>query len=481
MKTEELETQLRDVLRERAERITESDLLGVSADRSPVAPLSPRKASPRWHGFAAAAVIAVVVGLVAAGLAARNEPQAEQVDQIADEPGTGLPASAAAAPRGWPLTNDEPLPATANAEELRSPESAARAYLSQVVGLPPDWPMENAQVEEDRAAVRYVLQDVEAAILLARDPNGFWYVASADTEFIRPGVPTSVSSPSEVSVAAGPRMYATGARVRVSALAADGRLLTSETTRVKPRGEGEAGVAAVVRLEWSGREMAAVYRADVLDDHDDDPATPEATVGHWSTGMPGSGLSGLPPNIEVATADGVFSEVGAVEEVAEAYMRSRFPDYPAPGIDLDLWATRASLGYVTWMTGDGGESHSGGIILLRQSGDEWSVIAAVTHDVDASSLRVADSRVRGRITTTNRNSLFADVFQPDGTPAAGSPRPEGQPDAAYRFGTAGGSDDGSLDIDVPVEPGSAVVRVNLVGGTILSITEFRMSVPPPAG
>lgn len=261
-------------------------------------------------------------------------------------------------------------------------------------------------------------------------------------------------------------------------LAADGRVLSNAETRVEPQKEGQAGAAAVVALQWDGQEMAAVIRADVKDDHDGNPSTPDATIGHWTTALPAlsGGPQGMPAAVDYQTGEPVFRAPGSVDEVAESYLRDRFPDYPAPGVELEPAFTRGRDAVVTWSTGDSGGTLASGSLWLRRFDEAWAVMAAMTNDVDISALEVGEGRVRGRVTTENINSLFADVFQPDGTPAAGSPRPEGQPNAAYRFGTAGGPGRGSLDIDVPVEPGSAVVRVNLVGGTILSISEVRLVV-----
>ncbi|HUR49465.1 MAG TPA: hypothetical protein VMY88_08090 [Acidimicrobiales bacterium] len=482
METEELETRLRRLLHQRAARITETDLTRGGEAGEAVAPLTVRPNGSRWQGLIAVAAVLLVIALAAAGLAARRPASdMEQLQQPAPESGGGPASSPESPARAWPLTNDEPLRAENNEEQLRTPEAAARAYLSQVVGLPAEWPIDEIETEGDRAVARYVLQDVEAQIDLGRDANGPWYVLSGETELIRPALPTSILSPTDVSIAAGPRMYDAGADVRVTVLATDGRVLASATTRVEPTGEhrdaGQAGAAPVVTLSWDNREVVAAVRADVVDDHDGDPATPAATIGHWTTALPGPGIGGLPTTVDVATSAPLFSAPGSADEVAEAYMRTRLPDYPAPDVELDPAFYRGRRAYVSWSTGQQGEPIAAGIIGLRVSGQDWSVIAVNTHDVDVSDLRSADGKVSGTITTTNINSLYADVFQPDDTPAPGSPRPEGQPGAAYRFGTAGGPGDKSLDIAVPVQPGSAVVRVNLVGGTLLSLTEFRIPVP----
>lgn len=479
MKTEELETHLREVLRERAGRITAEDLAPSRPGERDPGLVERGTGGGAWaRPLAAAAVVLVLVALVAAGLMGRGDPAAERLDQqgVAGQPTPGPDRGA----RAWPLTNDEPLPANLPADRMTTPEAATDAYLTEVVGLPPGWPIAEMLDNGKTATAKYVLQDVPGEVHLAKTDNGLWYVTFAQTEFIKSALPAGPPTGFDLSIEPGPRMYENGADVEASALAADGRLLARGRTRLSSHRNGQAAAAAVVSLKWDGQEMAAVIRAEVKDDHDGDASTPDATIGHFTVALPA--LTGRPQGVAAsADMDGapLFSAPGSVDDVALAYMKDRFPDYPAPGVELQPAVTRARRAYVLWTTGSGGESHSQGQIWLRKDGDAWSVLAATANDVDPSGLSVMNGTVTGRVTTSNINSLFADVFQPDGTPAAGSPRPDGQPDAQYRFGTAGGPGDGSLDIDVAVEPGSAVIRVNLVGGTILSITEFRLPVPQP--
>ena len=480
MKTEELEARLREVLRERADRITEAGL-GGGDERDPrLMAIRRSTAGRRWQGFAVAAVVLVLVGLVAAGLfGGRDAPTDQRVEQVAQEGSSEPPAGLG---RAWPLNNDEPLPAGAQEEDLVSPEVLARAYLTKVVGLPEDWPIERFTNDGHEAYAHYILQDVPALIRMVKSSEGPWYVAQAETDHARPG--SSISREGlDVVLGAGPRTHPNGAPARVTLLAADGRVLLEARGRVSaPPAGGSAGTAQVWSLQWREPELPAAVRVDVLDDHDANESTPEATVGHWTAPLyapVGPGMALMPPGFDPTTTEPLFTAPGSPDEVASAYLRDRFPDYPAPGVEIEPARKRARAFYARWSTSDNGEQISGGVIALREAGDGYGVVAVTTDGLDLSRLEVADGRLRGRISSDNINSIYADVFQPDGTPAAGSPRPEGQPNANYRFGTAGGPGDGSLEIDVPVEPGSAVLRVNLVGGTILSITEIRLTVPAP--
>ena len=479
MKTEELETKLRDVLHERADRITEADLARTGADADGVVSIPAPRGDRRWQTLAAAAVVLVVVGLIAGGLfAGSGETVDETVEQVAAPPPDT--ATGGSRVRAWPLNNDEPLPAGTSQEQVSSPEALARGYLTEVVRLPADWPIESVEAVGDEAVAEYVLQDVRGNILMARSPEGFWYVTAANTDHARPGAPVLSPGGIDVSLGAGPRTHPNGAPARVTVLAADGRVLVQERGRVSaPQPEGSGGAAEVWSLQWPEPELPASVRVDVLDDHDGNSSTPEATVGHWTAAVPPP-LFGLPASSDPATSETIFTAAGSPDDVALAYVRDRFPDYPSPGVELERARKRGPRFYARWVTSDNREQIATGVIGLRENGDGYGVVVATTDGIDLSQLQSGEGRVKGRITTDNINSLYADVFQPDGTPAAGSPRPEGQPDAAYRFGTAGGPGDRSLEIDVPVEPGSAVVRVNLVGGTILSISEVRVSVSPPA-
>jgi hypothetical protein len=84
--------------------------------------------------------------------------------------------------------------------------------------------------------------------------------------------------------------------------------------------------------------------------------------------------------------------------------------------------------------------------------------------------------LRGSVVTGNpAGTLAADVVSIDGQPVSGSPYPDGFIlEADYRWGTAGSSDSGRLTLDIGPISGPVAVRVNLVGGTLLSISELML-------
>lgn len=181
--------------------------------------------------------------------------------------------------------------------------------------------------------------------------------------------------------------------------------------------------------------------------------------------------SPLPTGFDVRTAGAVFTAEGTVDEVVDAYLASRFPDYPSPGVRSEPATVDGELATARWHT-----DITHGDVRLRLIGHSWSVVAATTDDVFLDQLVIDGDRVHGAVTTSDINSLFVDVLDPTGEPVPGAPRPEGYPGAEYRFGTGGGPADGELKIDVSMV-GPAVMRVNLVGGTILSISEVRLDPP----
>lgn len=469
--TDDLESRLRETLTRRASSIGASDLSsGTVRDATSIA-LEPVVAPVR-RPVTLALTLGVLMLVVATGLAtivlsrsARGPAEAP----VAAGPAPSLEAGPIS--RAWPLTNDEPLP-TPVPDDPRTPDLVARAYLTEVVGLAHDWPVQALEQHDDTAVLGYILQDVPSEVRLARAESGSWFVTSASTDLARPEVVGPTGSGLDVSVAAGPRTPRSGAKVRITALAADGRVLATTLVRAAPTPDGSGAAAAIASLGWDGTELAAAVRADVVDDHDADTSTPDAVIGHWTSGIAQPQPVGVPADYDVVTAEPVHvGSVGTVDDATLAYVRARFPDHPAPGVKVDRARTRGPRAIARWEVAD---AEAAGLFFLRQLDGRWDVIASTTDGVDLSGVRIESSRLQGRATTRNRNSLFADVLRLDGTPVPGSPRPDGHPGAAYRFATAAGPSSESVDIDVPVSA-PALLRVGLVGGTILAISEVRVS------
>lgn len=467
--TQDLESRLRETLASKANAIAASDLRQSSPHDAPAGVLEADEHPSRRRPLVLAmAAVALATGLTALVV---TRDTGRQIDApVAAGPATST-SPAGQASRAWPLNGDEPLPAP-TPEDPRTPDAVARSYLTEVVDLPADWPLQDLTHQDGTAVVDYVLQDVPSQVRLARADNDSWYVTSAITELARPELVGSTAAGIDVSVAPGPRTYSNGMNVRVIAVATDGRELARTLVRAVPPKKGEAGAAAIASLHWTGVELAAAVRADVLDDHDDDPTTPDAILGHWTVGVATPQPTGLPGGYDVLKAEAVhLGQSGDVDTVVLDYVRTRFPDYPSPGIEVEPARTRGRRAFARWEVR---EAETGGYFFLREADRRWDVIAATTDGMDLSQLRLEPGRVHGRVTTTNINSLFADVLLLDGSPVPDAPRPDGQPDAAYRFATAAGPANREVDIDVPVAA-PTILRVGLVGGTILAVTEVRIA------
>ena len=310
----------------------------------------------------------LAVGLIDGGRdAGTTSPRVERHDA------EGQPAAADGFLRAWPLTNDAPLPGDRRAEELRTPHAVARAYLSEVVGLPADWPLEYVQSEGGRATAVYVLEDVRADIRLAQNPDGYWYVTTANNELISPGPPTGIVSGLTVAISPGPRMRERGVKVRISAVAADGRILATASGSVLPPGHSAPNIA----VQWEGRELAAVLRADAVEDHDEDPSTAEVTVGHWTWAPPGPDPHPeLPRGADPYSDEPLFAARGGPEDVARAYLRGRYPDHEAGGFEVGAAYSRGLRTHVAWRVVSAGEGLlGGGYVWLREADGAWEVVA----------------------------------------------------------------------------------------------------------
>jgi hypothetical protein len=212
------------------------------------------------------------------------------------------------------------------------------------------------------------------------------------------------------------------------------------------------------------------------DDRADLATVPPAALGPW---LDGSGL-GLPAGFDPATAPVLFTEAGTPEQVVAGYLAARFPDYPSPGVSFDAVTLDGGRAWTRWSTNEGGGVViAAGDVLLRLDGDRWAVVAATTDGIDLADVRNDGARIEGTLTNATSQLVAADVLTLDGQPVAEAPRPSGRPGAAYRFGTAGDSDTGALRLDVTVDGTGAVLRVQLVGGTLLSISEAYLVSPAP--
>jgi hypothetical protein len=172
----------------------------------------------------------------------------------------------------------------------------------------------------------------------------------------------------------------------------------------------------------------------------------------------------LPMNFEPTLAAPIFTAPGSVDEVAEAYMRARFPDYPAPGIVVEP-ASQGEVRVVRWSTstGDEGPIAAGGL-QLRSVDGRWAVVAATTDSIDLAGLSYQGDRVRGVVRSASDQTVSIEVLD--------------WKQERVRHAQEAIVARGDVAIDVPNRLAPTTVRVTLVGGTVLAVAEVRLE--PPA-
>ncbi|MEM7342020.1 MAG: hypothetical protein AAF467_25485 [Actinomycetota bacterium] len=248
-------------------------------------------------------------------------------------------------------------------------------------------------------------------------------------------------------------------------------------------------VAAAVAVLLTGGWLAA--SAGLFDQSVDIAATDEG-AGMSSAVAPNPGRSQEWPTV---TPGADLIPLGALEprrvifgpgdEAATAaadYLADRLPDLAATpdGLVIEEVETVDGHAVFSWSYDIADVSTTGWVYLLEAEGSWW-VVAAVSDGVDARRVAYDLRRVTGLITATGDNALVVDLVDIDTgepfQPATGDtvdPGPSGR-----QLGTAGRSErlDGeeTIDIDTPVAREQFAIRIQAVGGTALTITEFTVS------
>lgn len=289
----------------------------------------------------------------------------------------------------------------------------------------------------------------ERAADVRPDPNARDRIA----ERIAHGAPADVAPLTPARHPAWPRLAAAAASLAIVGLA--GALLVARgdgTTTVAPAGPPDTAPA--------GSTPASGGDADDADDRDA-PMMPD-----------------VPPS--VLTSHVVFGEGRGFDSpaaLAEAWARSRFPDFPAPGVTLDAPLSpteapdQAMVRYRT-QTDPEGVLAQGALWTFERDG-EWLVQVVTLDDV-----RIERAEITGRVL---RFSGMASTDQPlaisilDGNGEhLGAPEHGGAdriPVTEARFG-------GSVVLDAPADP--TVLRFELLGGTVLGVAEVPIDPVRPA-
>lgn len=269
----------------------------------------------RRRVMAAAAAAVVLVAGVAAYAASRDPGTSTTQTSAAQQSGT---------PIVWPLDGHVP------ADVLASPDTAAGAYLSEVVEGVDLSTLEPPVVDGDTASVGYTLHGAPGEVQL-RLAGAAWGVTGATNDVVDLDVVKAVDGDLVAEVALGPAARS-GMRLRLSAVTDDGAPaddllslfeyvesgdivvadaftpLGQEAHKVAPlppdpaSDHSQAMLALIVDGVDTGR-LAAV-RLDALLDDDGDPGTPDVVIGHATRAVhrTGDAASAVAPSGESPTS-----------------------------------------------------------------------------------------------------------------------------------------------------------------------------------
>lgn len=189
------------------------------------------------------------------------------------------------------------------------------------------------------------------------------------------------------------------------------------------------------------------------------------------TGQLGSIIDLLPTGFNPETAISVYMGEGTEEEVVADYVQTRnlVSETGIAEVEEQDGYTLARWAWGQLLDNSGEEQGESGWLLMRPTDTGFEILAATTDGVDLSNIAITDGNLRGVINSNTSELMGADVLSLDGTPVPSAPNPEGSPDALFVWGTAT-TGTPPLALDLPVtEPVN--LRVNRVGGTLLSISE----------
>lgn len=192
-------------------------------------------------------------------------------------------------------------------------------------------------------------------------------------------------------------------------------------------------------------------------------------------GQLGAIIDQLPDGFNLEQASAVFAMDATLEETALRYLETR---HLPEGVGISRVEEQDDYTVVQWAWGrllDETEAERGesGWLVMRPTDTGFEVLAATTDGIDLSDvLQTSSGHIIGGVISNTDQHVGVDVLNLDGTPVASAPNPEGMPDADFLWGTAA-SGTPPLGFDVQVS-GPVLLRVNRVGGTLLSISEIAL-------
>ncbi|MEM9464270.1 MAG: hypothetical protein AAGA90_02800 [Actinomycetota bacterium] len=241
-------------------------------------------------------------------------------------------------------------------------------------------------------------------------------------------------------------------------------------------------VIAGAGVVWSMRSHADVVATEVTNESATRlPGTEEEGAGvdgraeGWSTAAPS--VDQLPPGT-LAQAVHVFTAEGSAGDVATAYLDSRFPDREVLGVAASEEEITERHALFRWQWERQQEGEAGWLYLFKGDG-RWHVVAATTDGVDMSHVRRDSRGIHGTITTRRGQSLALDLTDIETgapfDPATGELVPLSG-DEPHVFASAGsaGPPKSELAFSMSVAREQFGIRVQQVGGTVLSVGEFEL-------
>jgi hypothetical protein len=163
-----------------------------------------------------------------------------------------------------------------------------------------------------------------------------------------------------------------------------------------------------------------------------------------------------------ARSDGpVYTAAGDAHAVADAYLRDRGVHSPTHLQEVDGRAA------ASWNVNDSTGVVAEGTVYLALVGERWAVVEAITEGVVIDDLQVEDGRLTATVSTTGENSFVFEVLDTDGN--------------RFRGGERIGPTHPSLDVDVTIGDEPVVLRAQLIGGSMLSVTEILVDPGAPDG
>jgi hypothetical protein len=461
---------------------------------------------------AAAAAVVLVAGVAA--FAAMRDPGAPTTQTSA--------AQRTDAPIVWPLDDHVP------ADVLASPDTAAGAYLSEVVAGMDASTLEPAVVDGGTATVGYSLHGARGEVAL-RFEGDRWGVTAATNDAVDVHLAYAADGDVIAELTLGPAARS-GMRLHLTAVTDDGTPADDVVSLFEYVDGGEITVApppaadgarppvreadqvvllpmdpslehsqpmlAIILDEIDADGLAAV-RLDALVDDDADPATPDVVVGHATravtrppagrddgptsatpaptTTVPvGPETAGSPPGDTVRPIDALFVGSGTAAEVAQAYLDDRLPERPdglrlVPGAGSEQGTGAGEVVDVPWEIVDGSDidGRYSGAIRLRSDPGRWSVIAATTDQISLT-VRRAEAAVGVTVAWLDPeayDSVDVDLLDGDGLPVS-----EGE------FVSWPTPEETLVAVDDGVDRSEVrSVRVRHVGGTWFSLTEVPLA------